>query len=106
MTSIVDGRKCTPSFPCYLSWLAPLRDLVCFFSWDVPLLGVVPDEPYLARPSLIDLEKIFKTKLLAGLENRRHPHYSIKHTHLAATGAYVCCGTGDPSFVYGIVQAR
>eukprot|EP00903_Cladosiphon_okamuranus_P012146 g11395.t1 len=58
-------------------------------SWDVPLLGVVPDEPYLARPSLIDLERIFKTKLLAGLENRRYPHYSIKHTHLAATGAYV-----------------
>ena len=52
----------------------------------MPLLGVVPDEPYLARPSLIDLEKIFKTKLLAGLENRRQPHYSIKHTHLAATG--------------------
>eukprot|EP00903_Cladosiphon_okamuranus_P012147 g11395.t2 len=58
-------------------------------SWDVPLLGVVPDEPYLARPSLIDLERIFKTKLLAGLENRRYPHYSIKHTHLAATGLRV-----------------
>ncbi|CAM9537143.1 unnamed protein product [Scytosiphon promiscuus] len=58
-------------------------------SWDVPLLGVVPDEPFLARPSLIDLEKIFKTKLLAGLENRRQPHYSIKHTLMAATGLRV-----------------
>ncbi|CAM9220060.1 unnamed protein product [Ectocarpus sp. 13 AM-2016] len=58
-------------------------------SWDVPLLGVVPDESYLARPSLIDLEKIFKTKLLAGFENRRQPHYSIKHTHLAATDLHV-----------------
>lgn len=63
----------------------------------MPLLGVVPDEPYLARPSLIDLEKIFKTKLLAGLENRRQPHYSIKHTHLAATGAFVRLDAGDPS---------
>ncbi|CAM9796154.1 unnamed protein product [Laminaria digitata] len=58
-------------------------------SWDVPLLAVVPDEPYLARPALIDLEKIFKTKLLAGLKNRRHPHYSIKHTLMAATGLRV-----------------
>ncbi|CAM9433916.1 unnamed protein product [Hapterophycus canaliculatus] len=57
--------------------------------WDVPLLGVVPDEPFLARPSLIDLEKIFQTKLLAGLENRRQPHYSIKHTLMAATGLRV-----------------
>lgn len=57
----------------------------------MPILGVVPDEPYLARPSLIDLEKIFKTTLLAGLENRRQPHYSIKHTHLAATGVSALC---------------
>lgn len=49
-------------------------------------MAVVPDEPYLARPSLMDLEKIFKTKLLAGLENRREPHYSIRHTLMVATG--------------------
>lgn len=36
------------------------------------------------------MEKIFKTKLLAGLENRRQPHYSIKHTLMAATGARDC----------------
>ena len=60
--------------------------ITTYDSWDVPLLGVVPDEPYLARPALIDLEKIFKTKLLAGFENRRHPHYSIKDTIMAATG--------------------
>lgn len=59
-----------------------------FTSWDVPLLAVVPDEPYLARPALIDLEKIFKTELLAGLKHRREPHYSIKHTLMAATGTY------------------
>ena len=52
----------------------------------MPLLAVVPDEPYLARPALIDLEKIFKTKLLAGFGHRRQPHYSIKHTLMAATG--------------------
>lgn len=52
----------------------------------MPLLAVVPDEPYLARPSLMDLEKIFKTTLLAGLEKRREPHYSIRHTLMVATG--------------------
>ena len=31
--------------------------------WGIPLLGVVPDEPYLGRPSLMDLEKIFKTEV-------------------------------------------
>lgn len=75
--------------PFFVSSFPPF--LLLALSWDVPLLGVVPDEPFLARPSLIDLEKIFKTKLLAGLENRRQPHYSIKHTLMAATGTHVWC---------------
>ncbi|KAG5178677.1 AAA domain-containing protein [Tribonema minus] len=54
--------------------------------WDIPLLGVVPDEPYLGRPSLMDLEKIFKTKLLAGERCRKRPHYNTKDTLMVATG--------------------
>ncbi|CAM9654872.1 unnamed protein product, partial [Discosporangium mesarthrocarpum] len=54
-------------------------------SWDVPLLAVVPDEPYLGRPSLMDLEGIFKTQLLSGHARRKAPHYSIKHTLMVAT---------------------
>ncbi|CAM9588386.1 unnamed protein product [Chrysoparadoxa australica] len=53
--------------------------------WDVPLLGVVPDEPYLGCPNLGDLEKIFQTKLVSGVQWRKHPHYSIRHTLMVAT---------------------
>lgn len=35
----------------------------------------------------MELERIFKTEMLAGLHNRREPHYSIKHTLMVATGA-------------------
>lgn len=52
----------------------------------VPLLGVVPDEPYLGRPNLQDIEKIFKTELLAGHKNRKAPHYATKDTLMVATG--------------------
>ncbi|EQC38313.1 hypothetical protein SDRG_04033 [Saprolegnia diclina VS20] len=38
--------------------------------WDVPLLGVVPDLPRLAQPSMLDFEELFGTKLLSG-SNRR-----------------------------------
>jgi BioD-like phosphotransacetylase family protein len=34
--------------------------------WDVPLLGVVPDEPFLGRASLHDFEKLFDAELIAG----------------------------------------
>ena len=34
--------------------------------WGVPLLGCVPDRPFLGCPALMDLESIFKTELIAG----------------------------------------
>jgi hypothetical protein len=43
---------------------------------NIPLLGVVPDEPYLGRPSLMDLEKIFKTKVILMLHTI---HYYIQY---------------------------
>jgi cobyrinic acid a,c-diamide synthase len=37
--------------------------------WNVPLLGVVPDGPYLSQPSMLDFEQLFKSKLLAGQQD-------------------------------------
>lgn len=41
--------------------------------WDIPLLGVVPDAEYLAQPSMLDYETLFRTQLVVGHEHRlRH----------------------------------
>lgn len=54
--------------------------------WGVPLLGVVPDEEYLGRPSFMDLEKIFGTKLIGGYEQRASSHhFSTEDTLMVAT---------------------
>ena len=37
--------------------------------WKVPLLGVVPDGPYLSQPSMLDFEELFRSKLLSGRED-------------------------------------
>ena len=34
--------------------------------WQVPLLGVVPDEPFLGRATLLDFERLLGTQLIAG----------------------------------------
>jgi len=34
--------------------------------WAVPLLGVIPDRPYLGCPALADLERLFKTEMVSG----------------------------------------
>jgi dethiobiotin synthetase len=39
-------------------------------NWGVPLLGVVPDKPFLGCPALADLERLFNTELLSGHEHR------------------------------------
>lgn len=43
--------------------------------WDVPLLGVVPDGPYLSQPSMLDFEELFKSPLLSGVPDRLR-HYN------------------------------
>lgn len=53
--------------------------------WDVPLLGVVPDESFLGKPSLLDFERVFDVPLLSGSEHRQR-HYHPKDIHLAAHG--------------------
>jgi dethiobiotin synthetase len=46
-------------------------------SWGVPLLGCVPDRPFLGCAALADLERLFKTELICG-HKRRMLHYSAK----------------------------
>ena len=45
--------------------------------WNVPLLGVVPDGPYLSQPSMLDFEELFKTKVLSGQEDLLRHYDSI-----------------------------
>jgi len=41
-----------------------------------PLLGVVPDRPYLGSPALADLESAFGSVLLSGSDHR-YRHYDV-----------------------------
>lgn len=53
-------------------------------NWGVPLLGVVPDKPFLGCPALADLERLFNTKLLSGHEHRMR-HYNVDGINLVTT---------------------
>lgn len=53
-------------------------------SWGVPLLGCIPDRPFLGCPALADLEKLFGTKLLTGYEHRFR-HYNVTDTVVVTT---------------------
>lgn len=53
-------------------------------AWGVPLLGCVPDRPYLGCPALFDLERLFKTKLICG-EKHRFRHYNVNDLNLVTT---------------------
>lgn len=53
-------------------------------SWGVPLLGCIPDRPFLGCPALADLEKLFDTKLVSG-EEHRYRHYSVKDINVVTT---------------------
>lgn len=45
-------------------------------AWGVPLLACIPDRPFLGCPALVDLESVFKTKLISGQEHRFR-HYTV-----------------------------
>lgn len=53
-------------------------------AWGVPLLGCVPDEPFLGCPALADLERVFGTKLICG-EEHRYRHYSVNSINVVTT---------------------
>lgn len=55
---------------------------------DVPLLGCIPDRPFLGCAALSDLERLFKTELLTGSQHRMR-HYSADSVNLVATSLQV-----------------
>lgn len=52
--------------------------------WGVPLLGCIPDRPFLGCPALADLERLFKTELVCG-HDHRFRHYSMDDMNLITT---------------------
>ena len=51
---------------------------------DVPLLGCIPDRPFLGCPALSDLESLFDSQLLTGSKHRLR-HYRVQDLNLVAT---------------------
>jgi BioD-like phosphotransacetylase family protein len=56
--------------------------------WNVPLLGCVPDRPYLGHPALMDLERIFKSEMISGSQHRFR-HYTVNDISVATTSLTV-----------------
>mmetsp|Transcript_3691 Transcript_3691/g.7063 ORF Transcript_3691/g.7063 Transcript_3691/m.7063 type:complete len:458 (+) Transcript_3691:255-1628(+) len=52
--------------------------------WGIPLLGCVPDRPYLGHPALADLERIFETQMISGRKHRFR-HYTVPDITLVTT---------------------
>ena len=53
-------------------------------AWGVPLLGVIPDRPFLGMPALREMEHLFKTELISGTEHRLR-HYSTSDINVVTT---------------------
>lgn len=56
--------------------------------WNIPLLGVIPDRPFLGCPCLSDLERLFDSKLLSGHSHCLR-HYRVQDLYLVATSLSV-----------------
>jgi phosphate acetyltransferase len=53
-------------------------------TWGIPLLGCIPDRPFLGCPALADLENLFRSKLISGKEHRFR-HYSADDINVVTT---------------------
>ena len=53
-------------------------------TWGIPLLGCVPDRPFLGCPALADMETLFRTELVCG-STHRYRHYAVEHMNLVTT---------------------
>ena len=53
-------------------------------TWGVPLLGCIPDRPYLGCPAIADLERLFKTEIVCG-DNARMQHYNVSDANVVTT---------------------
>lgn len=52
--------------------------------WDLPLLGCIPDRPYLDYPALSDLQRQLSAEFITG-ESNRFQHYSVNDINLVTT---------------------
>ena len=57
--------------------------------WGVPLIGLVPDRPYLGCPAIADLELLFKGSNLVSGKQYRMRHYTVQELQLVATSLEV-----------------
>ena len=53
-------------------------------AWGVPLLGCIPDRPFLGCPALSDFESLFDTRLISGGDSRFR-HYSVDDITVVTT---------------------
>lgn len=53
-------------------------------TWGIPLLGCIPDRPFLGCPALADMENLFKSKLICG-QQHRFRHYSTEDINVVTT---------------------
>ena len=53
-------------------------------AWGVPLLGCIPDRPFLGCPALADLENLFNVELMCGKEHRFR-HYNTGDINVVTT---------------------
>jgi phosphate acetyltransferase len=55
-------------------------------NWGIPLLGCIPDRPFLGCPALLDLEKLLVgSYLVATNDEQRLKHYRVSDINLVAT---------------------
>jgi len=51
----------------------------------VPLLGLIPDRPFLGCPAIADLERLFRGSTLVSGHEHRYRHYTVQEINLVAT---------------------
>ena len=57
--------------------------------WGVPLLGMVPDRPFLGCPAIADMERLFEGSQLVSGQALRMRHYTVQELQLVATSLEV-----------------
>src|SRR3569832_1343699 len=53
-------------------------------AWGIPLLGCIPDRPYMGMPALADMETLYHSKLVSGREHRFR-HYNTSDINVVTT---------------------
>lgn len=52
--------------------------------WDLPLLGCIPDRPYLGCPALADLTRLLQAEFISG-QDKLFQHYTVEDINLVTT---------------------